>query len=83
MEVVTLIIEIVLVLCALFLIAVVLLQSGKKAGVSGSIGGGAEAFFGKKKARGFEAKMNLYTTVTAIAFMVLAVVLVLLQKIAG
>lgn len=31
------------------LIAVVLLQSGRSFGLSGSIAGGAQAFFGKKK----------------------------------
>jgi preprotein translocase subunit SecG len=36
-------------LCALGLIATVLLQSGKSAGLSGSIAGGGEAIFGKKK----------------------------------
>ena len=37
------------VLAAIGLIASVLLQSGKSAGFSGSIAGGAEALFGGKK----------------------------------
>ncbi|MEW6172352.1 MAG: preprotein translocase subunit SecG [Bacillota bacterium] len=37
------------VLVCLLLIAAVILQSGKSAGLSGSIGGGAESIFGKKK----------------------------------
>lgn len=36
-------------LCAIGLITTVLLQSGKSAGLSGSIAGGSEAIFGKKK----------------------------------
>jgi preprotein translocase subunit SecG len=40
---------IVLIICALGLIATILLQSGKSAGLSGSIAGGSEAIFGKKK----------------------------------
>uniref|UniRef100_UPI002FE2F847 preprotein translocase subunit SecG n=1 Tax=Thermodesulfitimonas autotrophica TaxID=1894989 RepID=UPI002FE2F847 len=37
------------VLICLLLIAVVVLQSGRAAGLSGAIGGGAESLFGKKK----------------------------------
>lgn len=80
MDIILLIIEIVLVIFSVFLIGVVLLQSGKKAGVSGSIAGGAETFFGKKKARGYEHRMNLLTTITAIGFMVLSVALLILQS---
>ena len=36
-------------LISMLLIAAVLLQSGRSAGLSGAIGGGAEALFGKKK----------------------------------
>jgi preprotein translocase subunit SecG len=35
-------------IAAIVLICVVLLQSGKAAGLSGSIAGGAETFFGKE-----------------------------------
>lgn len=37
------------IICALGLIATILLQSGRSAGLSGSIAGGSEAIFGKKK----------------------------------
>ena len=43
-----------LVIVALSLIVVVLLQSGKSAGLSGAISGGAEQLFGKQKARGLD-----------------------------
>lgn len=39
------------VLLAIGVVASVLLQSGKSAGLSGAIAGGAETFFGKKKGR--------------------------------
>ena len=73
------ILTIVLVLAELFLIAVVLLQSGKSAGLSGSIAGGAETFFGKNKAKSYEGKLQLLTKVSAMAFIVIAIVLALLQ----
>ncbi len=80
MEVLSLIIKIVLVAFSVFLIAVVLLQSGQKSGVPGAIGGGAEAMFGKKKAKGMEARLVKFTKISAIGFMVLAVFLVIIQK---
>jgi preprotein translocase subunit SecG len=52
----------------LMLIASILLQPGKSAGL-GEIGGGAEALFGKKKAKGFEAKLELLTKISAVVFM--------------
>ncbi|MGI6153858.1 MAG: preprotein translocase subunit SecG [Christensenellaceae bacterium] len=79
METLTLIIKIVLIVFSVFLIAVVLLQSGQRQG-QGSVGGGAEAMFGKKKARGMDALLVRLTKIAAIGFMVLAVLLVIIQK---
>ena len=42
---------VVLAIASLILIASILLQSGNSAGLSGSIGGGAEQLFGKRRAR--------------------------------
>ena len=50
------------------LIATVLLQSGKSAGLSGSITGGAETFFGKK---GMDDKFATGSKVFAVLFMLL------------
>lgn len=47
--------KILLIISCLGLIAVVLLQSGRSAGLSGAIGGGAEQLMGKQKARGIDA----------------------------
>ena len=71
MEVLKLILTILQVLGSLFLIAVVLLQSGKRQGLSGAIGGGAETFFGKNKGRAMDAMLAKATTVVAIVFVVL------------
>lgn len=57
---------------ALALIAVVLLQSGKSAGLSGAISGGAEQLFGKQKARGMDLVLHRITIVLAVLFFVLA-----------
>ena len=55
---------------ALILIAVVLLQSGSQRGLSGSIAGGAETFFGKNKGRSLDAKLKKWTSVVAVLFLV-------------
>ncbi|MBD1372258.1 preprotein translocase subunit SecG [Hazenella sp. IB182357] len=55
------------------LILVVLLQSGKSAGLSGAIGGGAEHMMGKAKARGMDALLHKLTIAFAILFMILAI----------
>ena len=62
-----------LVIDAIALIIVVLLQSGKSAGLSGAISGGAEQLFGKQKARGIDAVLHRITVVLAVLFFVLAV----------
>lgn len=75
----SLILTILVVLCALFLIAVVLLQSGKSAGLSGAIAGGMDTFMSKNKAKGWDAKLARWTKWVAIAFMVLVMVLCMVQ----
>ena len=64
--------------CGLFLIAVVLLQSGKSAGLSGAIAGGADTFLSKNKAKTWDAKLAKMTQWVAIVFMVLTLVLCLI-----
>jgi preprotein translocase subunit SecG len=63
-----------------FIIVTVLLQSGKSAGLSGTIAGGAETFFGKNKGRTMDALFSKLTTVAAIGFLVTSVTLFLLLK---
>ncbi len=64
------------VICALGLIATVLLQSGKSAGLSGSIAGGSEAIFGKKK--GVDELFAKVTAYLAAFFMILTLVLAII-----
>ena len=72
-----LILTIVQVLCGLAVIAVVMLQSGKSAGLSGAIAGGADTFLSKNKAKSLDAKLARWTKWVAIGFMLLALVLCL------
>lgn len=74
------IVNIVHILIAISLIVIVLLQSGKQAGLSGSIAGGAETFFGKNKGRTVDALLSKYTAVAAIAFLATSIALFILMK---
>ncbi|TCW39077.1 preprotein translocase subunit SecG [Laceyella sacchari] len=66
--------KIVLAVISVILIIAVLLQSGKSAGLSGTIAGGAEHVMGKAKARGLDAFLGKATAVLAFLFMVMALV---------
>lgn len=65
---------IVLLIFAIIIIAVVLLQEGRSAHLSGTISGGAESFLGKNKARTLDAFLARWTKVIAIVFFLLTVV---------
>jgi len=65
---------------ALSIIVIVLLQSGKSAGLSGAIAGGAETFFGKNKGRTIDALLSRYTSIAAIMFLITSVILFLILK---
>ncbi len=65
---------IVLIITSLALIAMVLLQEGRSAGLSGAIAGGAETFLGKSKGKTIEQKLVKITKVLAIVFFVLSLV---------
>ncbi|MDR0884976.1 MAG: preprotein translocase subunit SecG [Clostridiales Family XIII bacterium] len=72
--------KIILLIASIVLIASVLLQQGNSAGLSGSIGGGAEQLFGKKKGRGYEGLLTKITTIAAIGFIVFSVIAVAIEK---
>ncbi len=69
----TTILNVIFLLAAIGMIASVLLQSGRSAGLSGSITGGAQSLFGKKK--GVDDFLAKVTVVIAVLFMTLAIIL--------
>ena len=71
--------KIILLIASVILIASILLQESKSAGLSGSIGGGAEQLFGKKRSSGYDAILSRISTITAVMFIVISIVLVALQ----
>ena len=75
MSVPFLIVTIIQLLCGLALIAMVLFQSGKSAGLSGTIGGVADSFLAKNKAKTIDAKLARATKWVGAVFVVLTLVL--------
>ena len=71
------------VVLSLILVAVVMLQSGKSAGLSGAIAGGADTFLSKNKAKSWDAKLARWTKWVAIGFMILTMVLTLMPDTAA
>lgn len=67
---------IVLLISSIVLIVSILLQESKSDGLSGSIAGGAEQLFGKKKSRGYDAILSRITTVCSIVYIVVSLALV-------
>ena len=63
------------VLLSVALVAIVMLQSGKSAGLSGAIAGAADTFLSKNKAKSLDAKLAKATKWVAIAWVVLTLVL--------
>ena len=75
MSIPQLVLSIIDVAAAIFLIAVVLLQSGKSAGLSGAIAGVADTFMAKNKAKSWDAKLAKMTKWVAIVWIVLTLAL--------
>jgi preprotein translocase subunit SecG len=72
---VTTILTILLLVLSTALVVAVLLQPSKSSGFSGSIAGGAEQLFGKKRTKPYEAMLHKATIVLSIATFALATVM--------
>ena len=75
MSVLTIILTVLQLLSGLAVTVVVLMQSGKSAGLSGAISGGAETFLSKVKAKTWDAKLAKATKWFALAFVLLTLLL--------
>ena len=66
-------------ICGVAIILVVLLQSGKKAGLSGAIAGGVDTFLSKNKSRSIDARLAKMTKWVALAFVLLTILLSIIK----
>ena len=78
MEVVKIIATVLEVITSIALIVVVLLQSGKEAGLSGAIAGNSESYMGKGKGASWDKKLASATKWIALAWIVLTLLLSLI-----
>lgn len=74
MEALRIVVTVLYVLICIALVAVVIMQEGKSAGL-GAISGMAETYWGKNKGRSIEGKLELITKILAVLFIVISVVL--------
>ena len=70
---------ILMVIAAIIMIVTVLMQDSDSDGM-GALSGGRETFFGKSKNNTLEGKLALYTKISAIVFVALAILIMVLPK---
>lgn len=74
------VLTIIQVIVGLVLSTIILMQSGKRSGLSGAIAGGADTFMTKAKATTLDGKFAKATKWIGLAFVILTLVLDMLQK---
>ena len=72
---------VIMLICAIFIILVVLFQPGNTQGVS-ALGGTSETFLTKNKSKTFEHRMKKLTVISGIVFAVLCVVFAIVATLA-
>ena len=72
--------QIALLVLGVVLTVAVLMQHGKSYGLSGTIAGGAETFFGKEKGGRIDKMLSRATTVIGILFVVFALLTFMFQE---
>lgn len=75
-----LVLGILLLVAAVFLVIAVLMQSGKSHNLSGTIAGGADTFFGKAKGKTADRILSKLTTVVAVIFTLLVIIVYIIQE---
>lgn len=70
---------VILAVASVILIISILAQSSNSDGLSGSIAGGAEQLFGKKKSQGYEVILRRISVVMSVLFIVVSLILVTME----
>jgi preprotein translocase subunit SecG len=68
----------ILLIVSVLIIISILLQSSNSTGLSGSIAGGAEQLFGKRKSRGYDSILARITVVLSVIYIVVSLAIVTL-----
>lgn len=80
LEILSLVLNIILAICAVGLIVVVLVQKTKSSGLGAAFGGSASSFGAKGKAVSRESKLQVITVVLAIVVGVMAIALLIIDQ---
>lgn len=75
MSIAKIVVTVILIIACLFLISVVLLQSGKSSGVAGALSGNSDTFLSKNKANSWDGRLARITKWVAFVFMFLVLIL--------
>lgn len=75
MTVLKIILMIIYAIICVALTVIVLMQEGKQAGLSGSISGAADTYWGKNKGRSMEGALERITKFLAVGFILLSLIL--------
>lgn len=75
LDVIRIILMCIFILVCICITVIVLMQESKQAGLSGTISGAADTYWGKNKGRSMEGKLVMITRILAIAFIVIAAIL--------
>ncbi len=75
LNVLQIILTIVFFVVCISLVVVILLQSSRNAGLSGTVSGMGETYWGKNKANSIEGKLEKYTKILGAVFIILAIIL--------
>ena len=78
MEIVKIVLTVLEVIASVLLVLVVLMQSGKEAGLSGAITGNSESYMNKSKMGGLDKKLAAATKWIALVWIVLTLALSLI-----
>ncbi len=70
-----LVLTVIFIVICLALTLIILLQEGKSAGLSGSINGMAETYWGKNKGRSMEGKLEKFTKLLVVLFILMSIIL--------
>ena len=75
MQIIKIILSVIFIIDCIALTVVVLMQEGKQNGLSGTISGAADSYWGKNKGRSMEGGLVKATTIMGILFFVISVAL--------
>ena len=79
MEILEILLLVLLLIAAAFIVVAVVLQKSNEDGLSGTIAGGAETFYGKDKSSDADRVLFKWTLISAIVFVVAVIVVYVVQ----